>query len=72
MALPHIPTYAEIEAFRDTLVKTRKQLSSMEFEAKKDTLVLMEYRCLRAIRALGDRPDSELMRRAQAQARLTA
>ena len=65
MALTRIPTYAEIAAFRESIIKTRKSLSSTEFEAMQDKLVLMEYRCLRAINHLSNRTDSELMHRAR-------
>ena len=65
MALSRIPTYAEIAAFRESIIKTRKNLSSTEFEAMQDKLVLMEYRCLRAINHLSNRTDSELMHRAR-------
>ena len=65
MALARIPTYAEIAAFRESIIKTRKNLSSTEFEAMQDKLVLMEYRCLRAINHLSNRTDSELMHRAR-------
>ena len=65
MALTRIPTYAEIAAFRESIIKTRKNLSSTEFEAMQDKLVLMEYRCLRAINHLSNRTDSELMHRAR-------
>ncbi len=65
MALTRIPTYAEIAAFRETIIKTRRSLSSTEFEAMQDKLVFMEYRCLRAINHLRNRTDSELMHRAR-------
>ena len=70
MALSRIPTYAEIAAFRESIIKTRKSLSPKEMETMQDKLALMEYRCLRAINTLNDRTDSDLMKRAQQRSRL--
>lgn len=42
-----IPTYAEIASFRESLIKTRKQLELDELEKLHGTLVRMEFDCLR-------------------------
>ena len=65
-----IPTYAEIASFRESLIKTRKQLELDELEKLHGTLVRMELDCLRAIPSLNHRADHDLMERARERARL--
>ena len=64
-----IPTYAEIASFRESLIKTRKQLELDELEKLHGTLVRMEFDCLRAIPSLNHRSDQDLMERARERAR---
>ena len=52
MPARRIPTYAEIASFRESLIKTRKQLELDELEKLHGTLVRMEFDCLRAIPSL--------------------
>ena len=47
-----IPTYAEIASFRESLIKTRKQLELDELEKLHGTLVRMEFDCLRANKSM--------------------
>lgn len=70
MPARRIPTYAEIASFRESLIKTRKQLELDELEKLHGTLVRMEFDCLRAIPSLSHRSDQDLMQRARERARL--
>ena len=60
-----IPTYSEIASFKETLLKSKKQLDQEELKAMHETLVHMEFTCLRAISTLSHRTDMDLMRRAR-------
>ena len=70
MPARRIPTYAEIASFRESLIKTRKQLELDELEKLHGTLVRMEFDCLRAIPSLSHRSDQDLMERARQRAHL--
>ena len=65
-----VPTFAEIAAYRATLIKEQKRLSPDELDAMQDTLMRMEFHCLRAIKGLRHRSDSELQARASQRAQL--
>ena len=70
MPARRILTYAEIASFRESLIKTRKQLELDELEKLHGTLVRMEFDCLRAIPSLSHRSDQDLMERARQRAHL--
>lgn len=65
-----IPTYAEIASFKESLLKSKKNLDEQTLKSKQEQLVRMEFRCLRSIDTLIKHPDDVLLARARIRARL--